>query len=67
MQEFSAHLSKIAGHQPFPLLLSSIDSYGTQYTLPQNKRNFNFQIYYGDPGPGSVTPGHVEMAFDPIY
>ncbi len=25
------------------------------YTLPQKKRNFNFQIFYGDPGPGSMT------------
>ena len=31
------------------------------YTLPQKKRNFNFQIFYGDPGPGSVTPGHVHQ------
>ena len=25
------------------------------YTLPQKKRNFNFKIIYGDPGPGAVT------------
>ncbi len=31
------------------------------YTLLQKKRNFNFQIFYGDPGPGSVTPGHVHQ------
>ncbi len=31
------------------------------YTLPQKKRNFNIQIFYGDPGPGSVTPGHVNQ------
>ncbi len=31
------------------------------YTLPQKKRNFNFQIFHGDPGPGSVTPGHVHQ------
>ena len=30
------------------------------YTLPQKKRNFNFKIFHGDPGPGSVTPGHVQ-------
>ncbi len=33
------------------------------YTLPQKKRNFNFQIFYGDPGPGSVTPGHFTEQF----
>ena len=26
------------------------------YTLPRKKRKFNFLIFYGDPGPGSVTP-----------
>ena len=31
------------------------------YTLPQKKRNFNFQIVHGDPGPGSVTPGHAHQ------
>ncbi len=30
-----------------------------QYTLPQKKLNFNFWIFYGDPGPGSVTLGLV--------
>ena len=29
------------------------------YTLPQKKRNFNFQIFYGAPEPGSVTPGVI--------
>ncbi len=29
------------------------------YILPQKKCNFNFHIFYGDPGPGSVTLGHV--------
>ncbi len=29
------------------------------YILPQNKCNFNFQNIYGDPGRGSMTPGHV--------
>ena len=45
------------------------------YTLPQKKRNFNFRIFYGDPGPGPVTPGHVqivtrsivEMTFGPKF
>ncbi len=32
-----------------------------QYTLPQKKRKFNFQIFRGDPGPGSVNPGHVHQ------
>ena len=36
-----------------------METKGPQYTLPQKKRNFNFQIFNGDPGPGSVTPGHV--------
>ena len=31
------------------------------YTLPQNKRNFNFHIFHGYPRPGSVTPGHVHQ------
>ncbi len=31
------------------------------YPLPQKKRDFNFQILHGDPGPGSVTPGHVHQ------
>ncbi len=31
------------------------------YTLPQKKRNFNFQIFHDDPGPGSETPGHVHQ------
>ena len=32
------------------------------YTLPNKKRNFNFQIFYGDPGPRSLTQGYVHMA-----
>ncbi len=32
------------------------------YTLPQKKRNFNFQIFHGDPGRGSVTTGHGFLA-----
>ncbi len=31
------------------------------HTFPQKKRNFNFRILYGDPGPGSVTPDHVHQ------
>ena len=31
------------------------------YTLPQMKRNINFLIFYGDPGTGSVTQGHVHQ------
>ena len=31
------------------------------YTLLQKKSNFNFKIFYGDPGPGAVTPGHVDQ------
>ncbi len=37
------------------------------YTLPQKKRNFNFQIFYGDPGQGSVTPGHVHQGKSQIF
>ncbi len=37
------------------------DALGNTSTLPQKKRNFNFQIFHGDPGPGSVTPGHVHQ------
>ncbi len=45
----------------------------SNYTLPQKKHNFNFQIFYDDTrvtrpgffyddtGPGSVTPGHVNQ------
>ena len=31
------------------------------YTLPQKKHNFSFQNVPGDPGPASVTPGHVHQ------
>ena len=35
------------------------------YTLPQKKRNFNFQIFHDDPGPGQwprvmCTKGNVK-------
>ena len=30
-----------------------------KYTLPQEKRNFDFQIFSHDPGQGSVSLGHV--------
>ncbi len=44
------------------------------YTLPKKKHNFNFQIFYDDPGPESATLGHVhqgkcsreQQAKDPI-
>ncbi len=36
-------------------------AYLLHYTLPQNKRNFNFRIFYGDPGSGSVTLGYVNQ------
>ncbi len=44
------------------------------YTLPKKKRNFNFQIFHGDPGTGSATLGHAhqgkcsleQQAKDPI-
>ncbi len=36
-------------------------------TLPQKKSNFNFQIFYVDPGPGSVTPGHVHQGKCSLY
>ena len=35
------------------------------YTLPKKKHNFNFQIFYGDHGSGSVTPGQVHLAQSP--
>ena len=45
--------------------------------FPKKKHNFNFQIFYGDPGWGSVTQGHVhqgkcswsivEMTFGPKF
>ena len=45
-----------------------------EYTLPQKKHHFNFQMFYGDPGPGSVTQGWqivissiVEMTFGPKF
>ncbi len=28
------------------------------YTLPEKRCNFKLQLFYGDPGQGSVTPGH---------
>ncbi len=31
-----------------------IEILGNMYTLPQKKRNLNFRIFHGDPGPGSV-------------
>ncbi len=38
------------------------------HTLPQMKRKFNFQIFHNEPGPGSVTPGHVHQGkFGPKF
>ena len=38
-----------------------INSGMLMYTLPQKKRNFNFQIFHGNPGPGSMTLGYVHQ------
>ncbi len=44
----------------FISLIGAIQMYNQIYTLPQKKRKFNQWIFPGDPGSGSVTPGHVK-------
>ena len=55
------YMSSATG-SPWSMLRQIVWCYSTiTYTLPQKKRNFNFPIFRGDPGPGSVTPGHMHQ------
>ncbi len=64
----SSNLLKTGSSGPkIKILRSTKKTDYQQYTLPQKKRNFNFQIFHGNPGPGSVTPGHVHQGKPQIF